>query len=105
MNNKPVAWTTKKPKTVQDFSFYQTQIYTEPLYTTPQTKPLSKPEECKDGCPELQVCDYCQQTKPLSDEEIMKLLNGIEYSQAEVETSFDYEIRIARAIEERHGIK
>ena len=43
--------------------------------------------------------------KPLSDEEIMKLLNGIEYSQAEVETSFDYEIRIARAIEERHGIK
>ena len=46
-----------------------------------------------------------QQTKPLTDEEIMKLLNGIEYNPAEVETSFDYEIRIARAIEERHGIK
>jgi hypothetical protein len=36
--------------------------------------------------------------KELSDEEIMQTLNGIEYSAAEVETSFDYEIRIARAI-------
>ena len=35
MNNEPVAWTTKFPKTVQDFSFYQTQIYTEPLYAHP----------------------------------------------------------------------
>lgn len=40
----------------------------------PQTKPLSKPEECKDGCPELQVCDYCQQTKPLSDSELIVFL-------------------------------
>jgi hypothetical protein len=39
------------------------------------------------------------QLRELTDEEIMQTLNGIEYSPAEVETSFDYEIRIARAIE------
>jgi hypothetical protein len=42
---------------------------------------------------------FTPQTKPLTDEEIIKILNGIEYSQAEIETSFNYEIRIARAIE------
>ena len=42
--------------------------------------------------------------QPLSDDEIMILLNEIKYSAAEVETTFDYEIRIARAIEAYHGI-
>ena len=44
MNNEPVAWTTKFPKTVQDFSFYQTQIYTEPLYSHPVKEPLTDDE-------------------------------------------------------------
>ena len=39
MNNGPIAWTTKLPKTVQDFSFYRTQHYTEPLYTHPPQEP------------------------------------------------------------------
>ena len=42
--------------------------------------------------------------QPLSDDEIMILLNEIKYSAAEVETTFDCEIRIARAIEAYHGI-
>ena len=39
-----------------------------------------------------------QRFKDLTDEEIIKILEGIEYSVAEVETSCNYEIRIARAI-------
>lgn len=47
---------------------------------------------------------YTHPAQPLSDDEIMILLNEIKYSAAEVETTFDYEIRIARAIEAYHGI-
>ena len=45
------------------------------------------------------------QTKPLSDEEIMDIAEQSDYSPLEIEMGYDYEIRIARAIEERHGIK
>ena len=43
--------------------------------------------------------------KPLSDEEIMDIAEQSDYSPVEIEMGYDYEIRIARAIEERHGIK
>lgn len=46
-----------------------------------------------------------EQTKPLSDEEIMDIAEQSDYSPVEIEMGYDYEIRIARAIEERHGIK
>ena len=45
------------------------------------------------------------QTKPLSDEKIMDIAEQSDYSPLELEMGYDYEIRIARAIEERHGIK
>lgn len=45
------------------------------------------------------------QTKPLTDEEIMDIAEQSDYSPVEIEMGYDYEIRIARAIEERHGIK
>ena len=65
-------------------------------------KPLDKPEECKNGCPKFQICDYCQQTKPLSDKEIMDIYKTIptNFINFPKET-----IDFARAIEERHGIK
>lgn len=44
-------------------------------------------------------------SKPLSDEEIMDIAEQSDYSTVEIEMGYDYEIRIARAIEERHGIK
>jgi len=43
--------------------------------------------------------------KPLSDEEIMDIAEQSDYSPLEIEMGYDYEIRIARATEERHGIK
>ena len=36
--------------------------------------------------------------KELSDDEIMEVLEKIEYNPAEVSLSYDYEMRIARAI-------
>ena len=45
------------------------------------------------------------QTKPLSDEEIMDIAEQSDYSPVEIEMGYEYEIRIARSIEERHGIK
>ena len=59
----------------------------------------------------LTFCKNCgqqdpyAQTKPLSDEEIMDIAEQSDYSPVEIEMGYDYEIRIARAIEERHGIK
>lgn len=52
-------------------------------------------------------CMYLCQTKPLSDEEMMKVIEQVacSYDPYEVEMSYDYEIRLAKAIEERHGIK
>ena len=46
-------------------------------------------------------------SKPLTDEEIIKTAEKLSYSALgiEIENGYDYEIRIARAIEERHGIK
>jgi hypothetical protein len=43
----------------------------------------------------------CLQSMPpreLSDDEIMEVIERIEYSPAEVSLSYDYEMRIARAI-------
>jgi hypothetical protein len=62
-------------------------------------KPLDKPEECKNGCPEFQICDYCQQTKPLNDEEIKNLHEQTSW------WGISDPVKFARAIEERHGIK
>ena len=40
-----MAWSISNPKTVQDFSFYQTQTYTKPLYAAPvRTKDLTDDE-------------------------------------------------------------
>jgi hypothetical protein len=68
MKQEPVAWMDRETGMVSRLHQWSNAI---PLYTAP---------------------------RELSDEEIMQTLNGIEYSAAEVETSFDYEIRIARAI-------
>lgn len=51
------------------------------------------------------IAELEKQTKPLSDEEIMDIAEQSDYSPVEIEMGYDYEIRIARAIEERHGIK
>ena len=51
------------------------------------------------------IAELEKQTKPLSDEEIMDIAEQSDYSPIEIEMGYDYEIRIARAIEERHGIK
>ena len=45
VKQEPVAWSISNPKTVQDFSFYQTQTYTKPLYAAPvRTKDLTREE-------------------------------------------------------------
>jgi len=45
--------------------------------------------------------------KPLNDKEMMEVIEkiGCTYNPSETEISYDYEVRLARAIEERHGIK
>ena len=60
-----------------------------------------------DGLPEGTLLYTKPQTKPLSDEEMMKVIEQVacSYDPYEIEMSYDYEIRVARAIEERHGIK
>ena len=82
---KPIAWSCwneDMPSAI--ITFTEPDKYgwqsIKPLYTTPQTKPLS-------------------------DEEIMDIAEQSDYSPVEIEMGYDYEIRIARAIEERHGIK
>ena len=95
---EPVAWMYERPNGAKKIAWvrepHDKNVLKEiPLYTAPQTKPLSE-----------KITEALNR-KPLSDEEIMKLLNGITHNPAEVETSFDYEIRIARSIEEAHGIK
>jgi hypothetical protein len=44
-------------------------------------------------------------TKPLTEEEIMDIAEMTYSGNFEVESGYEYEIRLARAIEERHGIK
>ena len=41
--SEPVAWSISNPKTVQDFSFYQTQTYTKPLYAAPVQQAEQEP--------------------------------------------------------------
>jgi chromosome segregation ATPase len=60
-------------------------------WTTP-CQPLCKPS----------VCDcITPPTRQLSDEEMMEVIEQVEctYNPVEIETSYDYEMRIARAIE------
>jgi hypothetical protein len=44
-------------------------------------------------------------SKPLSEEEIMDIAETTYSGSFEVESGYEYEIRLARAIEQRHGIK
>jgi len=65
MNNEPVAW-------MDDFGNVfemKNQFFHIPLYTHP-AKPIDKPDECIDGCPKNQTCDYCAGIKTLTDDEI-----------------------------------
>ena len=78
---KPIAWSCwneDMPSAI--ITFTEPDKYgwqsIKPLYTTPQTKPLS-------------------------DEEIMDMINHIDSNPNDI----DFEIRFARAIEESHGIK
>jgi len=73
---KPVAMMYKDKLGTEFTSIVSSEILKHPKWTPLYTHPM----------------------RELTDEEIMQTLNGIEYSPAEVETSFDYEIRIARAI-------
>jgi hypothetical protein len=43
--------------------------------------------------------------KPLTEEEIMDIAEMTYSGSFEVESGYEYEIRLARAIEKRHGIK
>ena len=44
------------------------------------------------------------QTKPLSDKDAMYILERIDFNYDEIDISYDYEMRIVRAIEKAHGI-
>ncbi len=44
-------------------------------------------------------------SKPLTEEEIMDIAEMTYSGNFEVESGYEYEIRLARAIEQRHGIK
>jgi hypothetical protein len=46
-----------------------------------------------------------QQTKPLSDDEIVNIWEKANYESKYYEASDNFAIEFARAIEERHGIK
>ena len=62
---EPVAWSTPNPKTVNDFSFYATKVYTEPLYTSAQTIPEGwklvpvEPTATQIRCGQLGVTTTC----------------------------------------------
>ena len=97
MNQEPIAWMSPDGKVSQT----EGKLFYIPLYTKPQTKkcePICRPSACD-----------CIKPKPLSDEEIeqcfadactdFKLLeNGKTKGIVNI-------IDVARAIEERHGIK
>ena len=72
MKQEPVAWRSFDPKWKRWY-LYQVKPAdnAEPLYTAP---------------------------RELSDDEIMEVLEKIEYNPAEVSLSYDYEMRIAKAI-------
>jgi hypothetical protein len=97
MNNKPVAWTTKFPKTVQDFSFYKTQIYTEPLYTHPvkeQGNPVAWRSQDPDGywsvyqSPVEGAEPLYTGFKELTDEEIRECIYQIDPNKTDMFMSF-----------------
>ena len=98
--SEPVAWFDGEHYVCPEIG-YEYTITTEhpkalgwkPLYTTPQTKPLSQDYQNK----------YIEQywiKKPLSDEEIKAIA-----AQNRTDLSIPAYISFARAIEERHGIK
>jgi hypothetical protein len=83
MNNEPVAYVDPiwmdRPDLVMSHQleigklFARTQFTNYvPLYTHP-AKPIDKPDECINGCPKNQTCDYCAGIKTLTDEEIVRI--------------------------------
>ncbi len=74
--NKPVAWGWYDLEIKQFFPFWDEDLM-----------------ETKEGCIPLYTAP-----RELSDDEIMEVLERIEYNPAEVSLSYDYEMRIARAI-------
>ena len=79
MNNEPVAWMIIDVDNGKSLQFEENKFseINIPLYTTPQTKPLS-------------------------DEEIIKIRQATKATTAE---NWADTLAFARAIEERHGIK
>ena len=79
--NKPVAWMQMHHKDNVPTKFSPVKVWENdiPLYTTPQTKPLT-------------------------DEEIISIRDSCYVQSGIDEWEFD-DVNFARAIEERHGIK
>ena len=107
MNQEPIAWMSPDGKVSQT----EGMLFYIPLYTTSQTKkcePICRPSACD-----------CIKPKPLSDEEIMEIFKAYEQMQEygyvgkkpfQVHLGWSLEdknscLMLARAIEERHGIK
>lgn len=121
MKQEPYAWVEKYwgSDVGEQYEFHTSNPTNNPnwipLYTAPQTnlKPTLTKVDGKLVAVTMtdeehrihEVLWKAPQTKPLSDEEAIYILERMEYSSFEVETSYDYEMRIIRAIEERHGIK
>jgi hypothetical protein len=99
MNNKPVAWMDANDKTI--ISNEKKWANDIPLYTHP-AKPIDKPDECIDGCPKNQTCDYCAGIKTLTDEEIEQIASQYLTAHAQFigagECHYEGEIEFARAI-------
>jgi len=88
MNNEPVAWIDYlEHSDVYDLNVSGRGI---PLYTHPAQKPTMV----------LDGNHVYPSFKELSDEEIMEVIEEIEctYNPVEIEMSYDYEVRLARAI-------
>ena len=82
MSNKPVAYINVEERKLEwskPMAWHTptiAQMDKIPLYTHP-AKPIDKPDECIDGCPKNQTCDYCAGIKTLTDEEIIEIGNAV----------------------------
>lgn len=105
MNNEPVAWIIEdkygrpalswKGEPIS-YNAISVEIEDIPLYTHP-AKPIDKPDECIDGCPKNQTCDYCAGIKTLTDEEIIEIRDSCYVQSGIDEWEFD-DVVFARAI-------